>query len=321
MKNLTLSLLAAGSIFSASAVDVQLVVQSVPNQGIVQGNTYRVYVQMPADHSVHAIFADEQSPINIAAENGFYQHPLGSYQSADIQPAVMELDNALKYDSWVTIGADNAVNNDLWNIGLDFSAFSSGGAITGNNGAWFLIPTNERTSSSNGLVLLMQFTTTGSAQGQLSMQGWDANRVAWQARDLTFSTSNAQVFGCTSPEALNYASGATYDDGSCTFQAEGTVLSVVSEREEKTKIEIFPNPVVNGLINLQFNMALDLSKEPMVIEIYDQGGKLVGAQRLTRDMVVDGNRATIEQDLAAGVYTVSLKTSTFSEAINVVVGK
>lgn len=322
MKNLTMTFLAMGFYLFSSASDVQLVVQSVPNNGIVMGNTYRVYAQLASpDHSIHAVFADDQSQIEIVAQNGFFQHALGSYQSADIQPAVIGIDPTLAFDSWVTIGAENSVDNDLWNIGLDFDAFSAGGAITGNNGAWFLIPTDERTSSNNGLVLLMQFTTTGEAHGTLNMQGWEADHSVWQARDLTFSTNNAQVFGCTMTDAMNYNENATFNDGSCLFNESGTALTVGEIAVEKSPVEIFPNPVMNGLINFQFNTAIDLTKEPLIVQVYDQSGKTVMAHRITNSMIVDGNRAILEHSLAAGVYTVSITTSTFSDAMNIVVGK
>lgn len=317
-----MTFLAMGIYLFSSATDVQLVVQSVPNNGLVMGNTYRVYAQLASpDHSIHAVFADDESPIEVVAQNGFFQHAMGSYQSADIQPAVIGIDPSLAYDSWVTIGAENSTNNELWNIGLDFDAFSNGGAITGNNGAWFLIPTDARTMSTNGLVLLMQFTTTGEAHGTLNMQGWEADHTVWQARNLTFSTNTAHVFGCTINDALNYNENATYNDGSCLFNESGTALTVGELEVEKSPIEIFPNPVMNGQINLQFNTALDLTKEPLVVQVYDQSGKIVMAQRITNSMVINGNRAIIEHSLAAGVYTVSLQTSTFSDAMNVVVGK
>jgi hypothetical protein len=278
----------------------------------VMGNTYRVYAQLASvDQSIHAVFADDQSPMEIVAQNGFFQHALGSYQSADIQPAVIDIDPTLAFDSWVTIGAENSVDNDLWNIGIDFSPFSNGGTISSNNGAWFLIPTDVRTTSFNGLVLLMQFTTTGEAHGTLNMQGWEADHSVWQARGLTFSTNDAQVFGCTMSDAMNYNAAATYNDGSCLFNEVDTVLTV----------EIFPNPVMDGQINFQFNAAIDLTKEPLIVQVYDQSGKTVMAHRITNNMIVNGNRAILDHSLAAGVYTVSITTSTFSDAMNIVVGK
>jgi hypothetical protein len=234
---------------------------------------------------------------------------------------VVNIDPSLAYDSWVTIGAENSVENNLWNIGIDFDAFSNGGAITSNNGAWFLIPTDERTTSNNGLVLLMQFTTTGEAHGTLNMQGWEADHSVWQARNLTFSTNNAQVFGCTMTDATNYNATATFNDGSCLFNENGTALTVGELVAEKAPVQIFPNPVMDGQINFQFNTAIDLTKEPLIVQVYDQSGKTVMAHRITNSMVVNGNRAILDHSLAAGVYTVSITTSTFSDAMNIVVGK
>jgi hypothetical protein len=78
MKNLTMTFLAMGVYLFSSATDVQLVVQSVPNNGIVMGNTYRVYAQLAsADQSIHAVFADDESQMEIVAQNGFFQHALG----------------------------------------------------------------------------------------------------------------------------------------------------------------------------------------------------------------------------------------------------
>ncbi|MBI1266554.1 MAG: T9SS type A sorting domain-containing protein [Cryomorphaceae bacterium] len=322
MKNLTMTFLAMGVYLFSSASDVQLVVQSVPNNGVVMGNTYRVYAQLPsADQSIHAVFADDESPMEIVSQNGFFQHALGGYQSVDIQPSVVNIEPSLAFDSWVTIGAENSFENNLWNIGIDFEAFTNGGAITSNNGAWFLIPTDERTTSNNGLVLLMQFTTTGEAHGTLNMQGWEAENSVWQARNLTFSTNNAQVFGCTMSDASNYNATATFNDGSCLFNESGTALTVGELAADKAAVEIFPNPVMDGIINFQFNEALDLTKEPLIVQVYDQSGKTVMAHRITNSMIVNGNRAVLEHSLAAGVYTVSITTSTFTNAMNIVVGK
>ena len=130
MKNLFALTAAVVFGLTAAASNVQLVVQAVDNGGAVNGNTYRIYAELPSSqHSLHAIFADGEHMLNVTSTGSFYQNQLGGASTIDINEAVMGIDETLAFDSWVTVGAENNSNNNLWNIGIDFSSFNNGGAL------------------------------------------------------------------------------------------------------------------------------------------------------------------------------------------------
>ena len=222
MKNLFALTAAVVFGFSAAASNVQLVVQAVDNGGAVNGNTYRIYAELPSSqHSLHAIFADGEHLLNVTSTGDIYQNQLGGASTIDVNEAVVGIDETLAFDSWVTVGAENSSNNNLWNIGIDFASFNEGGALEVVDGAWFVVPTDVRAvADARNLVLLMQITTDGVATGTLNMQGWTPDGETWRDYDVTFTTTDAEVFGCTNPDASNYASDATYDNGTCEFATD-----------------------------------------------------------------------------------------------------
>ncbi len=197
MKKFATFIAAGAMMFSMQAADVEVVVEAVDNGGIVPGNTYRVYAIMPsADYSLHAVFADTQDQISIETTGAFYQHPYGNYSTLDINPGIVATVPELAYDSWVTIGAEDNQNNNLWSVGAEFDGFAQGQGFSIVDGAWFLIPTDVRTIADAGnKVLLLQLTTDGEATGVLNFQGWKEDGQTWQERGVTFSTNDAKVLG------------------------------------------------------------------------------------------------------------------------------
>ena len=320
MKLLITSALIAGAL-TASANGPQLVVQAVDNGGAVEGQTFRVFVELPsAAHSVHAIYGDSQQPMSIQTTGSFFQHPFGNFSTTDINPNVVNIEPTLAYDSWVTVGATDATANNLWNVGIDFDGFENGSSISASNGAWFLVPTDQRTLPEQGnLVLIMQLTTTGIASGTLNLQGWNEEGMPWQAHGLSFETSNAFVFGCTNPNSENYSANATYDDGSCVEPTDNEIVSVTEVTESEQAMVVFPNPVFEGQINLQFGQAVDLRESNLIVEIFDGSGKRVAAEELTASAIAPGNRVVLNHGLAAGTYTLNARTATFSSTTQIVV--
>lgn len=317
-----LSLLAAGVLsIGAMASDVRLIVEQVNNHGAVPGNTYRVWAQLASpSHSLHIVWGDVENPLTIESTAPFYQHPYGGFSSSSIAPALTSVDPNVAYDSWITVGYQNNEGNDLWDLGIDFSSFNAGGEILANNGAWFLIPTDEKCApSENGLVLIGQFTTTGVASGRMNLQGWTAPNQKWQATGVTFNTENSFVFGCTDSKASNYNADATFDDGSCAEPNEVLAIEEVSAQGDQW--QVFPNPLRDNLLHVQFNSALSNGKEKATLNIMDMSGKMVGTHNIVAEQILPGNRLTLTQDLAAGTYKVILTQGTFSESKTLIVQK
>jgi hypothetical protein len=161
----------------------------------------------------------------------------------------------------------------------------------------------------------MQLTTDGTATGVLNLQGRDGEGGTWRAHDLTFSTTDAQVFGCTNVAATNYSNNATYNDGSCEGQATDGLVGIA----EDTKFNVFPNPVFESSFSMQFDAELVLGDQNIIIEATDLTGKKVLTSEYTQQDVVGGNRLIIKHGLAAGAYTLTAIHKDFSQATNFVV--
>lgn len=324
MKKTILLISVLAMSFVMQATDVQLIVERMNNGGVVAGSTYRVYAQMPSDqHSLHIVFGDQAHPLSITTTAPFFQQQYSGYSAANLNQAVIDMDPTTRYDSWITLGYSDNVGNDMWDLGVDFTDFNNGGSIQANNGGWFLLPTDEKcTRDANGLVLIAQFTTTGVVTGTLNLQGWSAPQEAWRADGLTFNTSNAQVFGCTDPKASNYNTTATFDNSTCEYV--GGVAHGVSNLNTLVKNEsvweVFPNPLRDNMLNIQFNN-VDVKQIATRIDIIDMTGKLVGSHSISADGVLPGNRISISQDLAAGVYTATLIQNGLKESKTIVVEK
>ena len=173
MKNLFAMTAALLIGFGANANNVELIVEAVDNGGVVPGNTFRVYAVLPsAQHSLHAIFAAEEHVLNVATTGNFFQHQYGSSSSLDVNEAIVGIEPGLAFDSWVTVGADNSENNNLWTIGIDYTNFLAGNELTVTDGAWFVVPTDVQAAAEVGnKVLLMQLTTEGKINGLINIHG------------------------------------------------------------------------------------------------------------------------------------------------------
>jgi hypothetical protein len=322
MKNLFALTAAVVFGFSAAASNVQLVVQAVDNGGAVNGNTYRIYAELPSSqHSIHAIFADGEHMLNVTSTGSFYQSQLGGATTIDVNEAVIGIDESLAYDSWVTVGAENSSNNNLWNIGIDFASFNNGGALEVVDGAWFVVPTDVRAvADARNLVLLMQITTDGTATGTLNMQGWNPDGETWRDYDVTFTTTDAEVFGCTNPDASNYSVEATYDNGNCQFATDNGPMADLFSLEN-SEWNVFPNPIFEGHFSIQFDQEVNLGSENIILEVTDMSGKTVMSQEANSGSIIGGNRIMVKHSLAAGAYTLSVAHKDFSAATNLIVKK
>lgn len=309
------------------ANEAQLIVQKIDNNNAVQGSTYRLFAQMPsAQHSLHVVFGNAAHPLNIQSTAPFYQHPLGANSAMGINDAVVAASPTLVYDSYITLGYTSSTNNGMWELGLNFEQFNSGNSISTSNGGWFLLPTDaECVAPANQLILLAQFTTTGTVTGTLNLQGWTSPQQAWNAYGLTFSTDDAETFGCTSNSATNYNSHATYNDGSCQFG--GVVVNAnqaANDLEDKvassaTVWDVFPNPLNKDLFHLQFKNAIDFKDTVANLDIIDAAGRIVYTQTITGSLA--NNRLTITQSLANGNYNVVLTHAGKREVHTLVVQK
>jgi hypothetical protein len=322
MKSIFTLALSVFTFAHVAAADVQLIVQKVENGGLVPGNTYRLYAQLPGDdYSLHAVWGDTQHPLMIESTAPFYQHPLGQYSSNGIHQNIIDIAPEIAFDSFITLGYADSEANSLWDIGVDFSSFDEGGEILTNNGAWFLLPENEKCSPANGsnLILLGQFTTQGIASGTLNLQGWSANKQTWNALGLKFATTDAKTFGCTDANASNFNPNANFNDGSCITEASEGVLNTQELAASQTW-SVFPNPVRDNLVHIQFSKGFVISSNA-VLEIYDMSGKRLAQHVLSNGSWTASNRLTVNQQLAGGTYKIVINDGNKSESQTLIVAK
>ena len=153
--------------------------------------TMRLYADFTASNDqLTGVFADSQSSLYIRSENGFYQNPFGGPTSLNINPALFDVFPSLEYDSWVTIGSEDQIDNAMLVTGIDWTDFENGGNIENDNGAWFATEDDVQTFAGNDLrVLIGQFTTYGwdsQIYGSINLLGQQGDLVPFVARDQYF---------------------------------------------------------------------------------------------------------------------------------------
>ena len=197
--------------------------------GIAGNTTYRVYVTTPNESDfVSAITGDENNPSFLRTSTSFFQQGLGGLTADMINPLLFGAFPELAYDSWLTIGVDQAptpgdgngpvtivqAEGDTW-----VSEFESGQNLEINSffgGSWFTTNMDANgVAGEDKKVLVAQLTTDGTITGQLYVQVFPEG-VGENAEYLTLTFGNSAC-GCTDAEACNYNEGAQHDDGSCTY--------------------------------------------------------------------------------------------------------
>jgi hypothetical protein len=179
------SLILAGT---ATADFQGLTLEVVDNGGVVAGTTYDLYANVDAGGRVDAVYGDATNVLSIGVDGGnFVQSIYGGNTSMAINPAFLPIFPSLAYDSFVTIGLLDSTGNALNDIGIDFTGFAAGGALSTDNGTWFVTPDDAQGDESGGRVLLGRFTIDGGdLVGSISLQGRDSTGTVWNADGVTW---------------------------------------------------------------------------------------------------------------------------------------
>ena len=206
-----------------------LELEPVAVDGVPGMTTYRMYVTMvnPTD-VLSSVVGETGLETYINTSTSFYQDPFGGALGQSINPVLYGISPQLEYDSWVTIGLDQAPNQSAGEIEVTavesqdanwISPFEAGGNLTIDGdfgGVWFTLNGATNAVAGDDLrVLLGQFTTGGSISGQISLQVFPEGNGD-QDLIMTFPIGNSSC-GCTDVEACNYSDLATNDDGSCSY--------------------------------------------------------------------------------------------------------
>jgi len=193
MTNKTLSLtIAASSLIGGAAMADYTGLSYV---GVDNGDgswTARIYANFnAATDELDAVFGDSDDMLSITSNGaGFFQSSFGGPTSKSINPAFYPLAPSLVLDSWVTIGLEDQVDNNMLDIGIDWSGFEGGGDISTDNGAWFATPADAQVLAGDDLrVMVGQFTMMGldsHVSGSLNLQGKSGDFVTFESRGETF---------------------------------------------------------------------------------------------------------------------------------------
>jgi hypothetical protein len=192
MKNILLILLIAGvSGQYAWAQFKGVQVEELDNSGYVPGRTYRVYIQLAGDSDqVHMVYGDEKHILEISSTQPFYQSESAGAFSTDVNRKRASEDPLVRYDSWLTIGAEDNYGNGTTNFLLLTEEFEKhGGPIRTSDGAWFCLPGKPQTyGGPERRVLIGQFTTTGALSGRISVMGRTASGEVFHQYDVRFTS-------------------------------------------------------------------------------------------------------------------------------------
>ena len=227
-----------------------LSVETYAEGGVLGTTTYRVYVTTPnEDDFVSAITGDENNPSFLRTSTSFYQNEFGGLTADQSNPFLFSVFPELAYDSWVTIGIDQAPapgdgNGTISLVQADGDSwvedFEAGGNLEINSffgGSWFTtILDDNGVAGTDKKVLLAQLTTDGTLTGQLYVQVFPEGNGE-NAEYLTLSFGNSSC-GCTDEAACNYSDSALYDDGSCDYlSCTGCTDAAACNYEEGATVE------------------------------------------------------------------------------------
>ncbi len=171
-----------------------LTYEEVATTGV--GTTYRVYANF--DNStdiIQALFAESPYALSITSSAGFYQDPLGGFTPDGIQPLLYPSFPNLAYDSWITLGQEDATVTPAFGVvgGAAWTSasigFEAGGDFFVNDGVGgsvYVTPDQVQAQpDADGRVLLAQLTTTGEWTFECNIQWRDANLNVQQETNLS----------------------------------------------------------------------------------------------------------------------------------------
>lgn len=164
--------------------------------------TYRIFLDLEAEHTLLTVYGDGSAPLEFVTDKVFWNDPLADVTMGE-QMRTNDLRNGLGWcDSWLAFGfasdqhkgiiepldTDGSINPDdtegrtdgllavdripsTVNINLDLAAMKGegGSSIATENGGWAVLG-GVRGGTSENLVLIGQWTTTGSFSYRFNAQ-------------------------------------------------------------------------------------------------------------------------------------------------------
>lgn len=149
---------------------------------------YRVYANVDVSNAqVVGLYGNENHQLLIEAPGGFWQAPLGGDVTSSIQCDESGLFPDLRYDSWLTVNATCASDDATLEIGMDFTAFNTGGGLVVDNGIVFVDPDQPQSyPDKGGRILLAQLTSVDGSlpTGRINVLGFNPAGEEWFAFEI-----------------------------------------------------------------------------------------------------------------------------------------
>ena len=190
----TISAAAVGSILAVGTASAEFTGIEIDtlDSGYGIGTTYQIYASVDGGE-VDAVYGDAVNLLSIEATTSFYQHAFGSHKPP--AQALIDAFGSLAFDSFVSIGRLTATDDNMLDIGIDWTSFNAGGSIFTDNGTWFATPADAQVQAVGGRVLIAQFTVADDAEGNaghvsgsINLQGKDADLANWNADGIEFNS-------------------------------------------------------------------------------------------------------------------------------------
>ena len=230
----------AAAQLTGLSVDVVTVHDGTIDPSLEGFTTYRVYADLTNELDfVSAVFGDASTPLLLGCDGIIFQSNGVNYNYANqVQPLFFGTFPQTEYDSWLTIGTENAnggvdiqSTDDTMLPALNLFNAGEGFIISDPIGAsWFYVypcsgasdlaacaQGNPAFGGADNRVLLAQITANGDIYGMFNLQVFPNGSQANTQTNIgqTFSSDATDVFGCTNMDATNYDPGANIDDLSC----------------------------------------------------------------------------------------------------------
>ncbi|MCP4758865.1 MAG: hypothetical protein GY894_11575 [Planctomycetes bacterium] len=193
--------------------------------------TVDVYAVLGPGERLDAVAGNSVQQKTITSSEGFWQSAVGGPTSQDVNPAFYDFEPSLEWDSRVTIGSLDSTGapfdqNNLGDIGIDWSNFESGGAVSAGNGTWYVLPIHEQGEAQPFLtqdcettygVRIARLTVLGMSSEvmvEALFQGRDTSDQTWQdTASRTFAwSSTLDCNGNGVADHCDIAAGTSSDD-------------------------------------------------------------------------------------------------------------
>ena len=204
--------------------------------------TYRVYLNtINATDYLSSCSGEQANPLVFTSSSGsWYNDPASTtWNALGINSAFLNFFPDLAYDSFLTIGAEDASvpaaqhPSSVWGTFDATSEFTGGPGSSfvvddATGGAWYTpfpgvaaAATHAGFAGDDLRILVAQFTTEGTMSGQIQIQVFIEGNQNQEFRDLLPLCATGTCGGCTDSMAMNFNPDAFYDDGSCEYDPNG----------------------------------------------------------------------------------------------------